>query len=355
MSLPRPQVPFGFLAHSVDLLNHFRPVLEQLPAGSFELIRCVGPDDIEPFEQVTSRHDWPFVTLEALEDVETPYDCLISNHPMMLADPEQTKRLGRRNVRFMYGLGKNRWQFAEWNALYDAILCFGPYQVAHLAPVTDAVLIPMGYPRFDGFFTLRHERHRLIEEFGGDPSRATIVWLPTWNQLSSVGHYDEDIAQWADRYNVFVKVHPGMLKVEPERIARLNALPFTTMLAGEADNMPLFAVADLVLADYGGSAFGAIYTDRNLLLLDVPGAEHDEYLGEDSPELLLREHIPSIRPGEGRAIGPVLHDAVMWERQRHVRRALRAGYFFPFYGFSGRVAADALINIHQILDHGDGN
>lgn len=207
----------------------------------------------------------------------------------------------------------------------------------------------MGYPRFDTFFELEPRRRLLLAGLGGDPGKRSVVWLPTWKNLSSVGWHDAAVAALKDRYNVFVKLHPLMSQQEPDKVAVLRSLGFTRVIADSSDNIPLYVVADWILCDYGGPAFGAIYADRNLLLLDVPDAASDELLGEGSPDILIRQVIPHVTPGDVEAVGSLLDDAPLWEEQRRVRRELRGAFFAPHFGYSAAVAAEALVHAERLV------
>ncbi|MCW5619891.1 MAG: hypothetical protein KIS79_02125 [Burkholderiales bacterium] len=105
----------------------------------------------------------------------------------------------------------------------------------------------------------------------------------------------------------------------------------------------------MVLCDYGGPAFGAIYTDRPLLLLNVPGADADPLTGADSPDILIRQVVTNTDPCSAKSLERLIEDHAAWEQQRVVRRELRQAFFAPHYGFASQVAAGALANIEALL------
>src|SRR5437763_15131415 len=144
----------------------------------------------------------------------------------MLGDPSIFKRLAAINVRFMYAAGKSGWNLAGWNNVYDLILCFGPYHANEFAKRTGAVVVQMGYPRLDGYFNEATDASRLKKRFDCDPDKQTVVWLPTWRELSSVGLFDRQVSALTEKYNVVVKLHPLMLGTEPHRVTALRRYPF---------------------------------------------------------------------------------------------------------------------------------
>jgi len=278
----------------------------------------------------------------------TRYRYLVSNHPVVLGESPLIKVLGSANVRFMYAAGKSGWNLLGWNDLYDVILCFGPYHAAAFEKCSDAIVLQMGYPRFDRYFTTTPDKRELQKQYGCDPLKKTVVWLPTWKSLSSVGLFDLEISSLTEQYNVVVKLHPLMLESEPERVTALRRHAFTRLITDSSDNLPLYQLADYMLFDYGGPPFGAIYTDKNMILLNVPDAEKDELTGTGSPDIRIRRDLVNVRAGE-QAIARLLADESVWKAQRSARRAIRKVFFAPYFGFSSRRAASALLNLGSVL------
>jgi len=345
---PPPYGRVGFLFHTPELLNHFSPVIDLLPAGSFELLVCQDAENSSEMNSAAYRWKARMITAREVLSSGKRYDYLVSNHPAMLGEPLILKHLAEKNVRFMYAAGKSGWNLAGWNALYDLILCFGPYHAAEFAKRSNAVILQMGYPRLDGFFNAAIDVGRLKKRFRCDPAKQTVVWLPTWKTLSSLGHFDRQVSALTATYNVVVKLHPLTLGNEPERVTALRQYPFTDFIADASDNLPLYQLADFMLFDYGGPPFAGIYTDKRMVLLNVPDAEKDSLTGEDSPDITIRQTIVNIDADHG-DIARLLADGELWAAQDLQRQALRRQYFAPYYGFSARVAALALSNLKHIL------
>ena len=335
----------AFLLQTEELLNHYGCIWELLPAGTADVI-TYGELEANPPPRLAA---FPHRVVSATEllDTGTRYRYLVSNHPIKLSPP-LLPMLAARNIRLMYAAGKSGWNLSEWNTLYDLILCFGPYHADALAEVSDALIVQMGYPRFDRYFTSRPQRDALCATYGCDPARKTVVWLPTWKTLSSVGLFDAEISALTQRYNVVVKLHPLMSEQEPERVAALSQHRFTRMLTDASDNLPLYQLADWMLFDYGGPALAGVYVDKPMLLLNVPGAEDDALTGADSPDIVIRDSLPSVSPRQ-EAIGPLLADDAFWTRQGDARRALRRSFFAPYLGFSSQVAAQTLLHLDRLL------
>lgn len=338
----------AFLIHAEELLNHYRSVCQLLRPGSFVFLVHANESESAQIADAIGRDGWHSMTTADVLNDGRRFRALVSNHPVSFDEPPLIKRLADTNIRFMYAAGKSGWNMREWNQLYDAILCYGPYHAERFHASTDAAVFEMGYPRFDSFFDGSFDRLRLAERMRCDPQRQTVVWLPTWHDLSTVGLYDEAMAELSDRFNVVVKVHPLMAVSEPGKVDALERHGFARVIRDAMDNVALYRLADYVVCDYGGPAFGAIYTDRNLLLLNIVDAQRNELLGDDSTELLIRRSILNIDRTQADQIGRLLADESVWAAQRDERARLRRMFFAPFFGYSSRMAATILENIERI-------
>ncbi|MCA3238260.1 MAG: CDP-glycerol glycerophosphotransferase family protein [Curvibacter sp.] len=344
MAAPPPDTRrIAFLVHLAEMVNHYRDVWQQLDRDDVIVIPAGDPEQRSQTSALAQAAGLACVSMEDALASGRRYPVLVSNHPLDPSGPVPLiRRLGVRNARFNYALGKSGWNLRPWNALYDLILCFGPYHVQAYAAFA-ARKVQIGYPRFDRYFNETIDRRALVRALGGDPDIPSIVWLPTWKELSSVGVYDAVISDLTRKFNVFVKLHPLMVTEEPERVARLRAHPYTTLITDSYDNLNLFRVADLMLCDYGGSPFGAIYVGLPFLLLDVAGAAEDALTGQDSPDITLRRYLPSVqRPQDLLA---ALEDPRVWDVASAAHRQLRDFYFAPLQGRSARAAADAILEL----------
>lgn len=347
MNIISREPSFGFLLHSLELVNHFGPVWDLLPTGSFEIVLV----DVATAnaKEATTRWGAPVLSADEAIGLGRQYRYLVSNHPMAgRYKPPLVRQLAQHNVRFMYAAGKSGWNLSSWNQTYDAILCFGPFHAEALGNVCDSTIIQMGYPRFDRYFNETPDLASLGARYGCDPAKQTIVWLPTWKTLSSVGHFDEEIGALADRYNIIVKVHPLMPESEPERVEALARQPLTALITDHTDNLPLYQLADYMLFDYGGPPLAALYTDKKFVLLDVPGADQDELTGEESPDVALRRYFTHVHANSGR-LPTLFNDEALWDKHRGVRAQLRSKYFAPYFGFSAQVAAQSLMHMDHIV------
>jgi len=339
---------FGFLIHNPELFNHYRAVWRHLPPGSVD-VAVTGPEhELPDIIAGCERHGLPWRDAREILGRQQRYTTLVSSFPVHYLrgtdSPYLVKSIGQNNLRFMYATGKAGWNFQAWNNEYDTILCFGPYHAERLRFCQHAIKIQMGYPRFDRFFNEPIDRAAQLRTMGLDPQRQTVVWLPTWHSLSSIDAFTSAVASLQNCYNVIVKPHPITITSEPERMQQLQAI--NCLIREHIDNVVLFQLADYLLCDYGGSAFGGIYTDRNVLLFDLPNAERDALTGADSADIRLRHDLPHLGIDEVDRLESMLADDTLWYAQREVRAKLSEAYFAPFHGFAAEVAALAITHAH---------
>lgn len=95
---------------------------------------------------------------------------------------------------------------------------------------------------------------------------------------------------------------------------------------------------------------GAIYTDKNLLLLNVPECSQDILYSDDSADISLRENITSLNPDTGpESLRDLLKNQAFWKEQSEIRKQLRTKYFAPYYGYAANVTAGVLNNLDTIF------
>lgn len=338
----------GFMVHSADLYNHYHRIWKQLGSGTYTVIVGNVHEDPQSLCRFYQAHGIDAIPVEVARQQGRHFSHLVSNHPFSAGDPNILQELGDYNIRMMYALGKAQWNFADWNKLYDLILCFGPFQAERLAYCENTLKLEVGYPRFDGFFNGEFDKATVLREFACIPDRQTIVWLPTWGELASIRQYGQAISALSDEYNVVVKLHPLIDESDPGAATFLRQLPFTAVIDTPIDNVMCYVAADYLFCDYGGPMFGGIYVDKSILLLDLPGAVNDPLVGTASADAELRAVLPHVSTPDTQIIRRTLHNATLWEEQRRIRAQLRKIFFAPYYGFSSKVVADILQNIEHI-------
>ncbi len=355
----------GFIIPAADLYyNHYKNVLEKLDKNTFDLIVFKGAKSIIG---TLKEKNFNFCFKEDVLNNNIVYKYLVSNYHLGYLHHEYLgnfsfnqfiKNIGLINIRFMYSLGKSQWDFSRWNRLYDLILCYGPYEIDNLTFCKRAIKLPMGYPKLDTFFNQNIDKNYYLKRFRCCPDKKTIVWLPTHRALCSLKLFARTISTLSDQYNVIVKPHPKAFVHNRDGIKLLENLNFNFFIRKDInniDNVALYAIADFIFADYGGSAFEAIYTDKNLLLLNVPSNHYEMnpvlHTGNKSSDFIIRDYIINIDYEDRNNIVSLLRDNCLWDNQKKAREHLRNYFFSPYYGNSSDIAAHILSNVEQIVKY----
>ncbi|MBI4665274.1 MAG: CDP-glycerol glycerophosphotransferase family protein [Nitrospinae bacterium] len=353
----RPAMPnvnrVAFAMHNTELINHYGPIMRKLAPAEYDIVYVAANEaerrEMESFAQGLGCNAVPAAL--ALSEGRV-YDAAVGVHYGSAGTaPDGAPalfRLAVTQIRLMYSIGKDAWLFSDDNYHYNIILCFGPYHLNNLLPFTNAKKVSVGYPRFDNFFNNPPDRAAALKSMGLDPARETIVWLPTHGALCSVREFAKAIGELSGEYNVAIKLHPLTAVSDPASIAALEEAGLNNYFSGSFDNSNLFSIADYVIADYGGSSFGAIYTGKNLVLLDVAAAAGNENITGESSSVELRRWFPHYGAGEADKIRTALQNKTLWSGQAKTSAALRDRFFAPHYGFSSDVAAMAIRNHRKI-------
>jgi hypothetical protein len=121
----------------------------------------------------------------------------------------------------------------------------------------------IGYPRFDDWF-------HVFEWRKPDATKPILLWLPTWGESSSVDRYADAIEKLADKYDIWVKPHHGMVHWERSRMTRLAQMP-ARLIDYTDPPEPSFAAASIVLADLASGALAeAMFLRKAIVALAKP-------------------------------------------------------------------------------------
>lgn len=234
-----------------------------------------------------------YTLLSAVVKKEKKYDVLVTPYYL-----NYTEDIARFHVRAVYGLAKNEWNHASWNTKYHRILCYSEYTHNALALPGHTKIV--GNPRFDDWHKRSYVRTAL-DYLKLDAAKPTLLYAPTYGELSSLPHWAEKLSRLRNEYNIITKLHHGTLYRTSERQTLKTAKRFLKNMVQESSSVfQLLEIADYVISDNSGFIFDAINADKNVILLDW--AEMPELLQNnrtfstsDSPEQQIRQHLPVAR------------------------------------------------------------
>lgn len=273
--------------------------------------------------------------------LEKQYTCMISPYYIKSFDV-----ISKFKIRAIYGLAKNNWNHAQWNKEYDAILCYSEYTKNELA-LGDKVHA-VGNPKFDNW---HNEDYSVAIPTGlkFDPKKPTILYAPTYGELSSLIPWSEKIGRLSHEYNVITKLHHGTLYKRNELESLKKAKRhLKNIIYDNSLIFPLLHLADFVISDNSGFIFDAINADKRVILLNWEGMEsllinERTFSSNDSPEQLVRKFLPVVHDMVD--LRRYLSNDYDWLQHAENMQYIKTTYCDAFNdGMAGERAAEVIIN-----------
>jgi hypothetical protein len=341
----RPTKKIAFLIHDPLMLVHYADVWRALGATKFTIVLTEffesSPDGVEKkgapdffahvrnegyeirriaeiigcgikFEYVVTNHIISGSTRDAKPDTADVYFKKQLNRGLLLTgkdtawefgvelDTYLPLQIGLKQIRYMYGADISEgWSLSSWNEIYDVFLCHGVNDEREIKKRFKGKTFVMGYPRYDRFFSGDLDLGNIRAEFGITPSKKTLLWMPTLGgDYSSIPLFAEPLSRLSEKYNIIVRPHPMSFVQEKDFISLLEKFNFNIDRNALRDMNELFGVADVVLADNGGTPFSAIFLGKSVVFLDVPEDLGDESASTtyfaNSSVMELKKHLPAV-------------------------------------------------------------
>ncbi|EPQ6909442.1 CDP-glycerol glycerophosphotransferase family protein, partial [Citrobacter freundii] len=270
------------------------------------------------------------------------FKCLVSPYYTPLLNG-----LADTHVRAMYGLAKEEWNHAWWNAFYHRILCYSHYSQQALDIGGSAKVV--GNPRFDEWHNHTFD-NTLPNSLKLNAKKQTILYAPTYGALSSLPHWAEQLSRLSHEYNIVTKLHHGTLH-RPEEAASLALAQ--RYLKNRSDDpqhlLALIAQADYILTDSSGFIFDAIHMNKRVILLSWPEMaslldDQQSFSTPESADQRIRDILPVAQ--DMQALRNALSDAFDWAALETSLAEIRHHYCDAFMdGQAGKRAAQEIVNI----------
>lgn len=281
-------------------IYQFESVVKNLPGAVYLLEKRKNMEFdrlFTPEFMATLNAPVHFVTRAELKKIDGTYDAIVCQTGFA-----HMERLSKTSlVGLQYSMSKERHQYGAWRSMCDLNLVYGQYSLDRISPLSPSIAV--GNPRFDRWFEgsldpqkLEAVRARL------DPSKKTVLYLPTWGELSSMTHYGEAVAALGEEYNVIAKVHHKTDTHEAGRKIALTNEGIGQVFGASDDLLYLLHASDVVFSDFSGAIFDALNVRKPVILLQREterlAAMGAEKFGLESIEYALRD-----------SIGPVVAEA----------------------------------------------
>jgi len=187
------------------------------------------------------------------------------------------KILGDFVIKFPLGMDLNLEHYPNnlWEKNFDLFLTHGKMEMDLILKKfknTDCKII--GYPRYDKIEDRQKILNDLSKEFNFSNKKKKILWLPTHinfkkEELSNIFLWMDKISKLSNNYDVIIRPHPKSVNLNKSIIETLSKKSFFVDSIGSRKIGNLYEAADLILADYGGPVFSAVYMEKPLLLLNL--------------------------------------------------------------------------------------
>lgn len=278
---PNPAANIGFMCYVPLNFYVYKNIYKYLPNAEF----IVGDSyDSETFSRSSDylenlldffskqRVYWRFLNNQerkiTKEEFYDKYAVLVSTwYRGDLAAPfNEDKKL----VRVLYGQAKEPWNYGPWSAYFDKVLSYGDYSQKFLSLYGNATVV--GNPKFDDWFSgnIKEEVKKELKR-KMDPTKKTILFLPTFGILSSLDRMVSAINNISQEYNIILKVHHNTALYFQEDIIPYRQNSRIIIKNDQDDILPLLEVTDFVIGDNSGAIFDAILIDKPVILIDFLG------------------------------------------------------------------------------------
>ena len=316
----------GFLCTTPFHYYLFEPVKKLLSNSNYVLVESNPRQYRSAREFFRDRH-----VFDAVENPQVikDFDVLVCPFLMPLVYKENQEKIF---VRMVYGLSKATWNYGWWNMLFDEFLVYGNYDAKILSFYGPTVKI--GNPKFDDWFNGN------VEPYPVEPNKKTILYLPTYDDLSTLSWVLPVLSKMAENFNVILKTHHGTNASELKKVfSRVE------ILGGDVDILPLLASADVVVSDYSGAIFDAILAENPLVLADIPGAETFPSTTPSSLEHVVRNY--ALHTSDQALLRDYIVQALEEDPYLEKRKEVAQEWFAVRDGTSGQRAAQAIVNAQK--------
>jgi len=285
----------GFIVWNPFMVYHMKSIAEKLKNSHFlvldyqkniKVLNLFGDNPNEFFNA-----EYHVIKPKDFKELDGIYDAVICPNPFPgIEFLNRTKCIG-----MQYSMAKDRYVNGAWRAMFDMTMTYGKYSAERINHFCSVSMV--GNPRFEKWFS-ENTAHQ-IEDYSIplDVNKATLLYLPTWGEFSSVDRFLDSIKELSDEYNVLIKMHHKTDTHESARKKDITARKFLRFFGAMDDLLPLLKYTDIILSDYSGAIFDAIYVKKPVILL------------QEDPQSLVGKKFgfESIEFSQRDSIGPVVH------------------------------------------------
>jgi hypothetical protein len=201
---------------------------------------------------------WPKNEIQQLDGL---FDVIVCQTPF-----KQINLIEKSLIAMMqYGYAKASHNYGSWRSRANLCMVYGEHAARNIRPMCPVVIT--GNPSFDvwndpAFHLTSKTKYK---EFI-DPLKKTILYAPTWGELSTINLYFNEVISLTNEYNLILKLHHNTDFLEKKKRKYLERNSFLTFGANTS-LLELISVSDIILSDYSGAIFDALQCKLPVILL----------------------------------------------------------------------------------------
>lgn len=272
-------IKVGFIISHPFHVFLYRPLIEQLdnPLLIIET-RKSTPFNFSPKFFETLPCEYVKLDENQIKLADQQVDVIFVMTPKHLSAQFQKAK----TIVMQYGMAKEYYNYGLWRSRGDLNMMYGPY--SHDTVKGYAVSRAVGNMRLDGYSP--------AQTGGGG-----LLYIPTYGELSSLREFVKILPKLDPSVPVRIKLHHASEFADKDIIKRLADYPQVTIVSGYADAFDELSSADIVMSDYSGAIFDAVFLKRPLVLFQPGFVQTKQRTGDDSIEI-----------AQGAEFGTVLKD-----------------------------------------------
>jgi hypothetical protein len=247
--------PFQFL--------HIYDLAKEIPNSVFILEKRSNNNQKYFSNELLQNTKVPIIQINSqkLLEIDNQYDILIVQTYFYPLEKFKHSKI----VMLQYGYAKEPHNYGVWRAIATLNITYGDYARKKILPYSPS--IATGNPRYDKWKT-KSFHHKVKKKYNLPFKHTqTILYMPTWGDLSSFSLYIQKILELQKNFNILLKIHHNTDFFEKKTIKQKENI---YLFGANYDNIELLALADIVISDYSGAIFDAFYCKKRIILLNLP-------------------------------------------------------------------------------------
>lgn len=312
----------AFLIWNTFQLLHFRSLLLQLPTALLVVEQRKRSIPIAQNILAEIPNNVAYIAQKDIQKkLDGKFDVLVIQTVFEQIDLFKETKIAM----LQYGYAKAPHNYGTWRAFADLNLVYGQHAydaISYFSP-TESI----GCPRYDQWFDV-HFHLQSYYKYASilDNSKKTILYAPSWGELSSFHFYIDQLYALSERYNVIVKIHHNTTLLS-NTSHNLQDLFFGVHFFYEnEDIISLISIADIVISDFSGAIFDALFCRKPVVLLNIPNSVKSQKLDAFSLEIFLRSQLGTeIHSPE--ELGSVLDEIAAAPQKYQLAQELYANLF----------------------------